>query len=381
MLVGVFSEQFSLNQRIQRRFSYLHLSLQSGRGDEVIAAGIAGILFPAIPVSCSHRQGRRFCPEATPEAAGNTNPRRPITAGIIREREVITMPVLFRWGGWPVLKNIGWNLVLLVLGSLLCGVGVNGILIPHGFVSGGVTGLALVFHYLVPSLSVALIYALANVPLFIAGWFFISRRFFLYSIVGTLIFSAAVQWVQFPVPVQDKLLAAILAGLIFGTGSGVILKSMGSAGGTDILSVIFLQRFSIRVGTTVLAFNTLVLATAALLISLEDALYTLIYLYVSTKIVDLVVTGLSQRKAVFIISPRWEKISPRILTEIHRGVTILRGQGAYSQREQQILYTVVTFREVATLKQIVRSEDPAAFVVVSDTTEVMGHRIGNQPHW
>ncbi len=291
------------------------------------------------------------------------------------------MPVLFRWRGWPVLKNIGWNLVLLVLGSLLCGVGVNGILIPHGFVSGGVTGLALVFHYLVPSLSVALIYALANVPLFIAGWFFISRRFFLYSIVGTLIFSAAVQWAQFPVPVQDKLLAAVLAGLIFGTGSGVILKSMGSAGGTDILSVIFLQRFSIRVGTTVLAFNTLVLATAALLISLEDALYTLIYLYVSTKIVDLVVTGLSQRKAVFIISPRWEKISPRILTEIHRGVTILRGQGAYSQREQQILYTVVTFREVATLKQIVRSEDPAAFVVVSDTTEVMGHRIGNQPHW
>ena len=291
------------------------------------------------------------------------------------------MTVLFRWGGWPVLKNIGWNLVLLVLGSLLCGVGVNGILIPRGFVSGGVTGLALVFHYLVPSLSVALIYALANVPLFIAGWYFISRRFFLYSIVGTLIFSAAVQWAQFPVPVQDKLLAAILAGLIFGMGSGVILKSMGSAGGTDILSVIFLQRFSIRVGTTVLAFNTLVLATAALLISLEDALYTLIYLYVSTKIVDLVVTGLSQRKAVFIISPRWEKISPRILTEIHRGVTILRGQGAYSQREQQILYTVVTFREVATLKQIVRSEDPAAFVVVSDTTEVMGHRIGNQPHW
>ena len=291
------------------------------------------------------------------------------------------MPVLFRWGGWPVLKNIGWNLVLLVLGSLLCGVVVNGILIPHGFVSGGVTGLALVFHYLVPSLSVALIYALANVPLFIAGWFFISRRFFLYSIVGTLIFSAAVQWAQFPIPVQDKLLAAILAGLIFGTGSGVILKSMGSAGGTDILSVIFLHRFSIRVGTTVLAFNTLVLATAALLFSLEDALYTLIYLYVSTKIVDLVVTGLSQRKAVFIISPRWEKISPRILTEIHRGVTILRGQGAYSQQEQQILYTVVTFREVATLKQIVRSEDPAAFVVVSDTTEVMGHRIGNQPHW
>jgi len=175
--------------------------------------------------------------------------------------------------------------------------------------------------------------------------------------------------------------AALLAGLILGAGSGIILKSMGSAGGTDILSVILLQRFSIRLGTTVLAFNGIVLASAAALISLEDALYTLIFLYVSTMIVDVVVTGLSQRKAVFIISPRWEAISPRILTEIRRGVTILRGQGGFSEREQRVLYTVVSFRELATLKRIVRGEDPDAFVVVSDTTEVMGHRIGNQPHW
>ena len=148
-------------------------------------------------------------------------------------------------------------------------------------------------------------------PLFLAGWFFISRRFFFYSIAGTIIFSGAVAWVDVGViPVQDKLLAAILAGLILGTGSGIILKSMGSAGGTDILSVILLQRFSIRLGTTRLAFNVLVLAAAALLFSVEDALYTLIYLYVSAQIVDLVVTGLSQRKAIFIISPRWQEILP-----------------------------------------------------------------------
>ena len=287
-----------------------------------------------------------------------------------------------QWRGWPVLKEISWNLFLLCAGSVVTAAGINGILIPHRFVSGGVTGLALLLHYLVPTISVALIYAAANIPLFLAGWFFISRRFFLYSIVGTIIFSSAVAWVDIGViPVKDPLLAAILAGLILGTGSGIILKSLGSAGGTDILSVILLQRFSIRLGTTRLAFNILVLAAAALLFSLEDALYTLIYLYVSAQIMNLVVTGLSQRKAVFIISPQWERISPRILSEIHRGVTILRGQGAYSQKEQKILYTVVTFREVATLKQIVRSEDPAAFVVVSDTTEVMGHRIGNQPHW
>ena len=233
-----------------------------------------------------------------------------------------------QWGGWPVLKDVGWNLFLLCAGSVVTAVGVNGLLIPHRFVSGGVTGLALLLHYLVPAFSVALIYAVANVPLFLAGWFFISRRFFLYSIAGTIIFSSAVAWVDLGViPVKDQLLAAILAGLILGTGSGIILKSLGSAGGTDILSVILLQRFSIRLGTTRLAFNILVLAAAALLFSLEDALYTLIYLYVSAQIVDLVVTGLSQRKAIFIISPRWQEISRGILDEIHRGVTIIRGQG------------------------------------------------------
>ena len=215
-----------------------------------------------------------------------------------------------QWGGWPFLKDVGWNLFLLCAGSVVTAAGINGLLIPHRFVSGGVTGLALLLHYLVPVLSVAVIYAVANVPLFLAGWFFISRRFFLYSIAGTIIFSSAVAWVDLGViPVKDPLLAAILAGLILGTGSGIILKSMGSAGGTDILSVILLQRFSIRLGTTRLAFNILVLAAAALLFSVEDALYTMIYLYVSAQIMNLVVTGLSQRKAIFIISPRWQEIS------------------------------------------------------------------------
>lgn len=286
-----------------------------------------------------------------------------------------------RWGGWPAIKTVCWNIGLMCAGSLLIGVGINGILIPHRFVSGGVTGLSLLLHYLVPSLSVALIYVVANVPLFLSGWFFVSRRFFLYSIVGTLLLSGALALVEVTVPVHDKLLSAILAGIIIGAGSGIILKSLGSAGGTDILSVILLQRFSIRLGTTTLAFNISVLTGSALLFSIEDALYTLIYLYVSAKIVDLVVTGLSQRKAIFIISPQWEEISRGILREIHRGVTILRGQGGYSQQEQKILYTVITFRELATLKAIVRRSDPIAFVVVTDTTEVMGQRIGNQPHW
>jgi uncharacterized membrane-anchored protein YitT (DUF2179 family) len=269
----------------------------------------------------------------------------------------------------------------MAAGSILCGISINGILIPRGFVSGGVVGFSILIHYFLPVLSVAVIYLLLNFPLFLAGWFFVNRRFFLYSIVGMVIFTTAVSLVQISVPVYDKLLAALLAGLIQGLGSGIILKSQGSAGGTDIMSVILYNRFSVRLGTTILGFNTLVLGAAALFFSLEDALYTMIYLYVATKIVDLVVTGLSQRKAVFIVSPAWEKISTRIMREIGRGITIMHGQGAFSEKEKRILYTVVTFQEISDLKVIVREEDPGAFVVISDTAEVMGNRIGNQAHW
>jgi len=97
--------------------------------------------------------------------------------------------------------------------------------------------------------------------------------------------------------------------------------------------------------------------------------------------INLVVTGLSQRKAVYIISPRWEEISREIMEKIQRGVTIIGGRGGYTGREEQILYTVITFRELSRLKQLLSVIDPDAFLVVTDTLEVMGHRIGTQPHW
>ncbi|MCX5879794.1 MAG: YitT family protein, partial [Deltaproteobacteria bacterium] len=164
-------------------------------------------------------------------------------------------------------------------------------------------------------------------------------------------------------------------------GSGIILKSLGSAGGTDILSVVFLKLFSIRLGTTILAFNVIILVAAAALFTLEMALYTLIYLYISSYMVNLVVTGLNQRKAVYVISPQWREISRQIIEELQRGVTILKGEGGYTGKDQHVLYTVITFRELSRLKGLIRRLDPDAFVVVTETLEVMGHRIGNQPHW
>ena len=243
---------------------------------------------------------------------------------------------------WKTLGQILWNLALITMGSAVCAVAINGILIPKGFVSGGVTGLALIVHYLVPKLSVGFLYLLMNIPLFALGWKYVGRRFFFYSLVGTFIFSLAVELVSFPVPIQDKILAALLAGIIMGIGTGIVLRSAGSSGGTDILSVLILMRFSVRLGNTVLVFNGAVLCITALLFSLESALYTLVFIYVTARMMDLVVTGLSQRKAVTIISRSQEEIVKSILKELDRGVTVIKGQGGYSGQPNNIVYTVIT---------------------------------------
>lgn len=291
---------------------------------------------------------------------------------------------MHRWAikSWvEATREILWHLGLIGLGSGLCAVAINGILIPHRFVSGGLVGLSLVIHYLFPTLQVGLLYLILNIPLFVMGWMYVGRRFFVYSIAALLIFTGAVTWVKVAVPVHEMLPSALLAGIITGAGTGIILRSWGSAGGLGILSIILLKRFSIRLGSTILAFNAAILVLTAALFTVDKAIYTLIYLYVSSSMVNLVVTGLSQRKAVHIVSPKWEEISQKIMEELKRGVTIIGGRGGYTGKEEQILYTVLTFREVPQLKQLIHRIDQDAFVVVSDTLEVMGQRIGNQPHW
>jgi uncharacterized membrane-anchored protein YitT (DUF2179 family) len=278
-------------------------------------------------------------------------------------------------------KKIIWNLFLMAVGSVICCVAVNGILIPQKFFGAGFTGLSILIYYLFDSIPISILYFVLNIPLFALGWVYAGRRFFLYSIVGMVFFTAALQWTQMVIPIQDKILSSILAGIIMGVGSGIILRSLGSAGGLDILSVILLKRFSVRLGTTILTFNSAILIIGAFLVSLEGALYTLIYVYVNSFIVDFVVTGLSQRRTVLIISREWEKISREIIERIQRGVTHVNGRGGFTGEEIQLLYTVVSFREVPRLKQIARSIDPNVFLVVSDTLEVVGTRIGNQPHW
>lgn len=278
---------------------------------------------------------------------------------------------------WKSVKNI----ILLSVGSFFCALAVNGILIPKGFASSGITGLSLIAYKIFPAIDLSVIYIGLNIPLFIVAYSHVGRRFFTYSLIGMIIFSFSLSVLQVEIPVHDNILAAMLAGILGGTGAGIMLRSMGSAGGADILSVILLQRYSIRLGSTVLALNIIVLILALWVFSLEAVLYTVIVIYVSSQLLNLVVTGFSQRKAVMIISEKWQELNREILTDLHKGVTVIPAKGGYSGKDENILYAVINFRQVGHIKRVIKEIDPNAFVVVTDTMEVINYRIGNQPHW
>ncbi|WP_417915032.1 YitT family protein [Candidatus Electronema sp. JM] len=278
-------------------------------------------------------------------------------------------------------RQVVTDIILLCIGSSLCATATNGILIPNNFATGGITGISLILHKMT-GIDVGLAYLLLNVPLFVLAWMVVGRRFFFFSVIGTTTLTLALLFVNFiHFNLHDQTLNALLAGLILGGGAGLCLRTSGSQGGTDILSVMLLKRFSINIGTTILTVNVIVLLIISVYYSIEAVLHTMIVVYVTSKVVNIVVTGLSQRKSVFIISSKWEEISHEILKDIRRGVTIIKGEGGYMRNEEHILYAVIAFTEIGQLKRLVRSIDPSAFVVISDTLEVVNYRIGNQPHW
>jgi uncharacterized membrane-anchored protein YitT (DUF2179 family) len=279
------------------------------------------------------------------------------------------------------LKNMAWNLLLISIGSLLCAIAINGILVPKQTLAGSITGVALLINFLIPKLSVGALYFIINIPIYVFGWKFVGRRFFWYSLAGLIIFSGLVTVVEIRLPLEDLFLSVLLAGILSGIGAGIILRSRGSVGGLDILAIILLKKFSIRLGSTILGFNAVFLTVAAFLFTIDAALYALIFIFVSSRLVDLVVTGLSQRKQVMIISLKWSDIERGILERLNRGCTLVQAEGGFSGEKQMILYSVITIFELPKLKSMIREIDSGAFVVVTDTMEVIGQRIGNQPHW
>lgn len=273
------------------------------------------------------------------------------------------------------------SLLLLLIGSCVCAIAVKGILVPKHFLSGGLTGITLFINRFVPSIPISWLYLSLNIPLFVFGYRILGRRFFMLSLAGTMFYTVAIDLIDYRIAVNDKMLSAILAGLINGIGSGMILRSRGSAGGTDILSVILSKRFGLKLGSTFLVFNAILLIGSVLFFSIDEALFTLVYMFVTSKVIDIAIYGLSQRKAITIVSEHWKDINTAVLNEIQRGTTLISASGGFSQQPINMIYTVVSKRELHHLKEVVLQVDPQAFLVVNETSEVVGSSVGNQPQW
>jgi uncharacterized membrane-anchored protein YitT (DUF2179 family) len=275
------------------------------------------------------------------------------------------------------LKSVARESLLIASGCLVFTYGMKAVMVPAKLFSGGLAGIAMVIGYQVPSIDLGLVYLLLNVPLIVLGWVTISRRFIAYTVFGTTFFSVAASSLKpAPVILADPLLAALLGGVICGIGCGLILKSIGSAGGLDILAIYLNRRFGLRVGTLAFAANAAVIVAGGWMLDLNLALYSIILLFTCGWVTNAVVSGFNARMALIIVSDMSDTIARELLNNFKRGVTFLDGQGGFSQRPKRVILTVTTVTEVPKIKEMIFANDPKAFVVINNTFEVLGNRYG-----
>lgn len=268
--------------------------------------------------------------------------------------------------------SVPWNLFLITAGSVIVGIGLKGIVIPHGMITGGFSGLGILLYYYTHFLTPGTWYMVLNVPVFIFGWLFVSRRFLLYSLFGAVVLTLAIDLIQVQIEIEDTMLAALAGGILIGVGSGIIFRSLGSAGGNDIISIILNQKFAIRIGTYNFSFNFFLFMFSFGTLKTDLILYSMAMSYISSQAIEYCMTLFNQRKMILIISEKNRLIADEIMTRLRRGVTLLSGEGAYTGNEKQIILTVVNAFQIKRVEEIAFSIDPDAFLITENTFNVLG---------
>jgi uncharacterized membrane-anchored protein YitT (DUF2179 family) len=260
----------------------------------------------------------------------------------------------------------------VLIGSAIIALAFNVFLLPNQIASGGVSGISTIL------LSVfgwepAYVQWAFNIPLFIAGVILLGKQFGVKTLVGTIFLPLVVFLTNNVAPwTNDALLGALFGGIVVGLGLGIVFRGNGSTGGTDLAAQIITKYTGLTLGTSVVLIDGLIVLSAALVFDIERGLYALIALYVTSKTIDLVQVGFGRSKTAMIITNRQEEVREGILNKIDRGVTKLSAYGGFTDNERPVLMCVVDQREFTKLKQLVKSLDPSAFVVVMDASEVLG---------
>jgi len=261
----------------------------------------------------------------------------------------------------------------IFVGSALIALALDWFLIPNKIAAGGVSGIATIIHYLF-GLPVGAVMIALNVPLFLMGFKELGLKFGVRSLYGMLVLSLLVDFLApyLKALTKDPFLACLYGGVLSGIGLGIVFKFKGSTGGTDLAAAILRRFTKTNVGMALLFIDGLVVFASGIVFNPEQALYALITIVVTSLLIDLVQEGMGYARAFFIISDKNDLISEKIITELDRGGTCLKGEGIYSRKEKNVLLAVVNRSEVSRLKEIVYQIDPKAFVIVTNVHEVLG---------
>ena len=268
----------------------------------------------------------------------------------------------------------------ILLGSAVFAVGIQWFYHPATLLSGGVTGIAMIINY-IWSLPTGTVMFVLNLPLFLIAFKNYGWRFVAGSLLGTFacsLFIDLLSLVRVDIT-AEPFLASVFGGIITGLGLGIVYATGATTGGTDIIAKLIREKYPyVNFGTMILFLDAAIIAVYALIFrKYENAMYTVIAVYIAARVIDLVLYGSSQSKLCHIISEYSDEIKLAIVEKLNRGVTVLSGKGAYSGQDKQILLCVVKRQQIVEIKKIVKNIDKSAFVIVTDTRDVFGEGFGD----
>lgn len=297
-------------------------------------------------------------------------------------------------------KSVIRDYFIITIGSSLMAIGIGVFLVDARVVPGGVSGLSMAVHYLSGnSIPVGLLIWVFNVPLFLWGMKELGTRFGARTFYGFTVNSFFIDFFRGDIPgfsafalqksetiqdlIQNDFLFLILLGsVLLGTGLGLIFKSKGSTAGSDIVAAILQKRFGFKPGQAIMLIDFFVIVFAGLIIYFKDlspdrpaislTLYAFFLLFISSRIIDIILDGFDYARSAIIISDKHEKIATAIMNRLSRGATALKGRGLYKNIDREVLITVVPRKEVTLLSEIIEEIDPDAFVTIQNVHEVLG---------
>lgn len=264
-----------------------------------------------------------------------------------------------------LLKNL-----IVVVGSFVIAFAFNAFLVPHGILSSGISGIAILLGLITP-FDTGILNFVMNVPLLILGYYKLGKEITLNTLVCVLSLSIFLYIIPAESISDNILLSAIFGGAIGGLGIGLIMKYSGTSGGMDIIAIIISRSSNFSVGLLLTGMNSVIVLISGTVFNWEIALYTLLSIYLTGKAIDTVYTN-HEKLTMQIITTEAEAIRQDLLASIYRGVTVTEGYGGYTLEKKHILMMVVTRYEMMQIKQIIHKHDKKAFINIFETVEVVG---------